>query len=89
VADDDGNDHEVDDDEVDDDMMVMMMMWFLSLSTFLVIERARTLASNSRRRCSATTDNKIGAVECRWVIDCDCWCDTDDLWWLRWWRRWG
>ena len=20
----------------------------------------------------------IGAVECIWVIDCDCWCDTHD-----------
>jgi len=31
----------------------------------------------------------IGAVECIWVIDCDCWCDTHDdsddniHWW--WW----
>ena len=47
-------------------IMKLMMMWFLSLSTFLVIERARTLASNSRRRCSATTNNNIGTVECRW-----------------------
>ena len=23
-------------------------------------------------------DDDIGAVECGWVIDCDCWCDTDD-----------
>ena len=22
--------------------------------------------------------DNIGAVECIWVIDCDCWCDTDD-----------
>ena len=22
--------------------------------------------------------NNIGAVECIWVIDRDCWCDTDD-----------
>ena len=21
---------------------------------------------------------KIGAVECKWVIECDCWYDTDD-----------
>ena len=20
----------------------------------------------------------IGAIECRWVIECDCWYDTDD-----------
>ena len=20
----------------------------------------------------------VGAVECRWMIDCDCWCDTSD-----------
>ena len=23
-------------------------------------------------------DDDIGADECRWVIECDCWCDTDD-----------
>ena len=22
-------------------------------------------------------EDDIGAVECRWVIECDCWCDTD------------
>ncbi len=28
-------------------------------------------------------DDDIGADECRWVIECDCWCDTgddDDRW---------
>ena len=41
-------------------------------------------------------DDTIGVVECRWVIYCDCWCDTDydendcyddDLfvWWWWWW----
>jgi len=20
----------------------------------------------------------VGAVECRWIIECDCWCDTND-----------
>ena len=23
-------------------------------------------------------NNNIGAFECRWVIECDCWCDTDN-----------
>ena len=23
-------------------------------------------------------DNDVGAVECGWVIKCDCWCDTED-----------
>ena len=23
-------------------------------------------------------DDDIGAVECRWVMEYDCWCDTDD-----------
>jgi len=23
-------------------------------------------------------DENIGAVECSWVIECDCWCDTYD-----------
>ena len=23
-------------------------------------------------------DDDIGAVECGWVIQCDCWCDTED-----------
>jgi hypothetical protein len=38
------------------------------------------------RRKSTTSDGSdcienrydIGAVECRWAIDCDCWYDTDD-----------
>ena len=31
-------------------------------------------------------DDDISADECRWVIECDCWCDTgddvDDDWWM-------
>lgn len=23
-------------------------------------------------------DDNVGAVECRWVIECNWWCDTDD-----------
>jgi hypothetical protein len=23
-------------------------------------------------------DDDIGTDECRWVIECDCWCGTDD-----------
>ena len=22
-------------------------------------------------------DDDIGAIDCRWEVDCDCWCDTD------------
>ena len=26
----------------------------------------------------ACNNDEIGAVECRWVVECDYWCDTDD-----------
>ncbi len=29
-------------------------------------------------QCQGDDDVDVGAVECGWLIEYDCWCDTDD-----------
>ena len=39
---------------------------------------AVTEISISIRTHYGQDDDDIGAVNCWWVIECDCWCDTHD-----------